>query len=498
MFMHEIKCPACKAILAEPLPKSCPVCHLKGINQMFLTREDYDDWKKHVLDEHIKNLRPNRISAGYDGILILLGDGRLFGFGNNTQGQYCPCHIGEKIEKPEKIADGVISAAAGYNYSLYLDTDGKIHFLGNSGIPFKERFTQGDLVLKEVYAKNDIDIFGAEDIYGNFYIWGDNHSEQIEPIVVEHIMDLETIETQQVIGKLTLEVKEHYFSDYARIHFNDFFPLSEKELEYSIKMKSDYKSFSKLYSEYNLEIHLEILKSQALKIIKNRYFSSGGPFSNRKKNVSEYVAYDTVADRALKEYVYEWDSWGEGDFWSTFDSSDRALTLDDLADTDRMLNWDWDSNGEPSFADLLSDQYSYNRREDSGEINVVHIKPQIYFKNAYIFKPNQTNKASFEKFFSVSNSFSTSHQETNIIKSVTKDNVYANLDIAHILHIGIDKDPNDIFTLHNIDDIAKPKYFIYYFIDSSKRLWKLGLPMFSSIKDLEKHRKEIFSLVYEF
>ena len=95
--MSEIKCPACKATLTEPLPERCPVCQLEGINRMFLTHEEYENWKKTILEEHIKKTRNHRVSVGHDGVLVLLGDGRLFGFGNNTQGQYCPHHIGEII-----------------------------------------------------------------------------------------------------------------------------------------------------------------------------------------------------------------------------------------------------------------------------------------------------------------------------------------------------------------------------------------------------------------
>ena len=159
----ERKCPACGSIVSSPLPKLCPVCQLEGINRMFLTREDYEEWKKTILDEHIKNLR----LVGKSHILSLRGDGRLYQFINNEM---------------ELIAENVISAAAGYNYSIYLDSSGQVHFLGNSGIPFKERFSQGDLVFKSVYANTDIDIFGAENSDGNFYIWGDNHSELIESL----------------------------------------------------------------------------------------------------------------------------------------------------------------------------------------------------------------------------------------------------------------------------------------------------------------------------
>lgn len=164
--MGELKCPACKTALSKPLPERCPVCKLEGLNRMFLTLEDYEDWKKNVLDEHIKKLRNHKIFVcDAQHVLVLMDDGTLFQIEGN---------------KPAKVAENVKSVAAGYNYSLYLDSDGKVHFLGNSGIPFKERFKQGDLVFKKVFARLDIDIFGAEDTDGHFYVWGNNHSEVIQ------------------------------------------------------------------------------------------------------------------------------------------------------------------------------------------------------------------------------------------------------------------------------------------------------------------------------
>ena len=174
--MSDIKCSACKTILSEPLPERCPSCQLEGLNRMFLTLEDYEDWKKNVLNKHLMKMNC-QIFAGYGGVLLLIGN-VLYGFGDNTQGQYGLNHIGKKIDKPEKIADNVISTDAGYNYSLYLDAEGKVHFLGNSGIPFKERFNQGNLIFKKIYTAKRCDIFWGEDLNGDLYVWGANLLER--------------------------------------------------------------------------------------------------------------------------------------------------------------------------------------------------------------------------------------------------------------------------------------------------------------------------------
>ena len=184
--MSELKCPACKTVLTEPLPERCPVCKLEGLNRMFLTLEDYKDWKKNVLDEHIKKLRNHKIFVGDAHVLVLMDDGTLFQILDN---------------KPKKIAENVKSVAAGYNYSLYLDDVGKVHFLGNSGIPFKERFKQGDLVFKKVFARLDIDIFGAEDTDGHFYIWGNNYSEIIQTHSLKVLFKANGLEEKKLDNK---------------------------------------------------------------------------------------------------------------------------------------------------------------------------------------------------------------------------------------------------------------------------------------------------------
>ena len=252
-------CPACNAMLSEPLPERCPVCNLEGLNRIFLNLEDYEDWKKNILDEHMKKLRNHKISVGYDGVLVLLGDGRLFGFGNNTQGQYCPRRIGEKIDKPEKIADNVISAAAGYNYSLYLDAEGKVHFLGNSGIPFKERFEQGNLVFKEVYAKNNDDIFWVVDEAGKSYIWGViNHNKKF-------LKKLQSVKTKLTVwNKRYWEWDSYKTQKYYREEFNHSSYYGLDDIKLWLKSGSDYKGFINEYGEDNLQIEFSILEKKII------------------------------------------------------------------------------------------------------------------------------------------------------------------------------------------------------------------------------------------
>lgn len=298
--MSELKCPACGNVLSEPLPKRCPVCQLEGINKMFLTLEDYKNWKKKILDVHIGKLRNHRVSVGYDGVLVLLGDGRLFGFGNNTQGQYCPRRIGEKIDTPEKIADNVISVAAGYNYSIYLDANGKLHFLGNSGIPFKERFDQGSLIFKEVYAKNNKDVFWAVDKNGEVYIWGTIKDSR------RLLKKFEPIETQfttyesswwRYCDSYETQTDTYVFDSHSKYHRLD-------DITLSIKSRPDYIKFSKKYGEDNLQIVFSTLEKE---FINSNFYDNYDHFIEEGKSFREanYIVVLQPEVYFLNRYIFQ-------------------------------------------------------------------------------------------------------------------------------------------------------------------------------------------------
>ena len=79
---------------------------------------------------------------------------------------------------PVKIAENVISAAAGYNYGLYVTADGILHFIGDSGIPYAERFAF-DGRIRRVFAEADRDVFSLEDEKGDIWRWGCNFASEL-------------------------------------------------------------------------------------------------------------------------------------------------------------------------------------------------------------------------------------------------------------------------------------------------------------------------------
>ncbi len=122
-----------------------------------------------------------RAFSGAGGMLTLTPDGTLYGAGWDlvyTYGvDYDPAEA--LAAPPVRIAEGVISAAAGYNYGLYVTRDGTLHFVGSSGLPYAERFAF-DRKVREVFAEPDRDVFRLTDEAGENWIWGDNLSGELQ------------------------------------------------------------------------------------------------------------------------------------------------------------------------------------------------------------------------------------------------------------------------------------------------------------------------------
>ena len=127
--------------------------------------------------------REERSFSGVGGTLTLTASGDLYGAGWDLTVPYGVDYdpAAALAAPPVKIAEGVISAAAGYNYGLYVTADGTLHFIGSSGIPYPEYFAF-DGRIAEVFAEPDRDVFRLTDGNGEAYVWGDNWSGSLQPI----------------------------------------------------------------------------------------------------------------------------------------------------------------------------------------------------------------------------------------------------------------------------------------------------------------------------
>lgn len=143
-----------------------------------------------------EQMKQNRVFSGVGGRLMLTPEGVLYGVGWDLRLPYGADYdpAAAMAAPPVRIAEGVISAAAGYNYGLYVTEDGALHFVGSSGLPFAERFSF-DGQIREVWADPDRDAFRLKDEAGEAYVWGDNNTEILEPrrAVIRAVLDGQTV-----------------------------------------------------------------------------------------------------------------------------------------------------------------------------------------------------------------------------------------------------------------------------------------------------------------
>lgn len=459
--MSELKCPACKAPLSEPLPERCPVCQLEGINRMFLTLEDYEDWKKNVLDEHIKKLRNHKIFVGEVHVLVLMDDGTLFQIEGN---------------KPAKVAENVKSVATGYNYSLYLDSASKVHFLGNSGISFKERFKQDALVFKKVFARLDIDIFGAEDIDGNFYVWGDNHSQMLEPsskkllyVPDEDFMKNfssrnETYEYYSFgwvfnYSSKSLSQLLHQTCHEASVTF------SKKDIQEAIRETDIYGRLAKLYGESNLEIESELRESHEKRFGDTLMKSSVNP-KNR---------YTQTNKNSTVDYYYLPD----GLFISCDDAeSNLGAYLVDLY-----------KNGKLKYSRHVSlASYSDNRgAKIYGPHTIIKrtFQAKVFLVNKYIFVPEpKPSTTAFKKFFvDPIPKYTGLKKFINIYKGDFE--IYARLEKDSSLYVFRKESDGKLVKITTFKGIMDCSEYIkdcLYLIDYSNKIWCINLEKLLKLK----------------
>jgi hypothetical protein len=156
----------------------------------------------------------DRVFSGLGGTLRLDDDGVLRGAGWDLSLPYGVDYdpAAALTAPPVKIAEDVISAAAGYNYGLYVTADGALHFLGSSGVPYAEHFAF-DGTIREVFAEPDRDVFRLTDEAGETYIWGDNYSGLLQKLALtpRAVLDGQTLTSRRgkAVYRYTLNGEEH-------------------------------------------------------------------------------------------------------------------------------------------------------------------------------------------------------------------------------------------------------------------------------------------------
>lgn len=203
---------------------------------------------------------------GEGGRLVLTDSGRLYGSGWNLTFLYSVDYSEEKAKAaaPVLLAENVISAAAGYNYALYVTDDGTLHFVGDSGIPYKERFSFEGKV-REVYAEPDRDVFRLTDENGDRYIFGENRLGEIRPLIykVHAVLDNQVVTLRD--GELVWIYKQDG-TECRRIGLlRNYLSFSQRGLlRMRISQTEFYQKLARQYGVHNIELKY-VLRSKSEK-----------------------------------------------------------------------------------------------------------------------------------------------------------------------------------------------------------------------------------------
>lgn len=151
-----------------------------------------------------------------------------------------------------KIAENVVSAAAGYNYGLYVTADGTLHFIGDSGIPYAERFAFNGRI-RQVFAEADRDVFSLEDEKGDIWRWGCNFACDLADrgTVPRAVLDDQVVTAKRgkAIWCYEAEGRIHYYK--GILYENVGSSALGKLKQWAIQQK-EYRHLSAQYGEDNM------------------------------------------------------------------------------------------------------------------------------------------------------------------------------------------------------------------------------------------------------
>ena len=94
---------------------------------------DGTDIARHSPEQVESGTAISEVAAGYDYSLYLRSDGSLWGMGNNSAGQLGLGPISATNIQTQIVPSGVIAVAAGYGHSLFIKSDGSLWGMGADG-----------------------------------------------------------------------------------------------------------------------------------------------------------------------------------------------------------------------------------------------------------------------------------------------------------------------------------------------------------------------------
>ena len=241
------KCPACGEILA-PGAAQCPSCQLEGLDQIFLSHSDYDSWVSKVLKPHMERISRRVFSDG-DTLLILTGDGTLYGMGHNFAGQIVE-NGGDYIDEPVHIASGAVSTSTYGSYIIFATEDGRIHIRGRG--EFADR-------VPEFCDAREVFVYGGQffvvNRQGQVFAFGSNHDGSLEP---------EQEEVLTIFPEMSAKAIGPFFDSNAPFCYGTRYPsgydqqCAECEVRNKVGKSEEYQAFAQRYEPSNLHILLKL------------------------------------------------------------------------------------------------------------------------------------------------------------------------------------------------------------------------------------------------
>ena len=203
---------------------------------------------------------------GEGGTLTLSAEGILNGVGWNLVYAYGVDYdpVAALSAPPVKIAENVVSAAAGYNYGLYVTADGTLHFIGDSGIPYAERFAfEGR--IRRVFAEANRDVFLLEDEKGDIWRWGCNFASDLTDRIMkpQAVLDdqVVTAKSGKAIWCYEVEGQTHYYKGilYENVGCSALATLRQRAV-----LHEEFRRLSAQYGEDNMLLKY-VLRSRSPK-----------------------------------------------------------------------------------------------------------------------------------------------------------------------------------------------------------------------------------------
>ena len=344
-------CPVCKKDIGQEADV-CPFCGFDQMNRIFLSKKDYEDWQKEKRSSQEKPKKETRLDGGqikedvlpplflereqtivkswfgrpeveHENVkviagarhgLILTGEGKLYGIGENDTGQIADSDR-RSYTTPHLIADHVLSAAASLNYTLYISKNGQVYLQGR-GV-YKDRFKGFEGAVRVEASKDHGDVFYLQNKEGQWLAFGDNEDGHLTGQVEKMAFYWPNCKVQTVRyfysgkGEILPKTFQPYTGrSFYTGHFSVHGELTDarNQLLFQVSRHERYQDLRKRLGEKNLRMEITQLDSRLKKeadqqtlngcwdyLMDRRYDNRGYPWDRNALYAKEYEESYSIA-----------------------------------------------------------------------------------------------------------------------------------------------------------------------------------------------------------